>query len=288
MRESASDYVEVRGIRYHCRTWGEPGRPILFMLHGFQDVSASWQFTADALARDWYVVAPDWRGYGLSEWSGQDTYWYADLIADLDGLLAHYEPAQPARIVAHSLGGSTASLYAGICPERIEKLLNVEGFGGPHNEADEAPKRYARWLDQLNQDVRQRPYMDFEEFAHRMMAENRHLTEERARFLVEHWGYQDDEGLIWRRADPAHMRARPSMWRVDEAIACWREISAPVLWVEGRESRGINSLRGKPFGYEERLAAFQTLVDVQVVEDAGHNVHHDQPEQLAEIIEAFF
>ena len=91
MRESDSVFIPVRGLNYHCRTWGDPANPRLFLLHGFQDVSASWQFTADALTRDWYVVAPDWRGYGLSDPSGQDTYWYPDLVADLDVILDHFE-----------------------------------------------------------------------------------------------------------------------------------------------------------------------------------------------------
>ena len=68
MRESQSRFIDVRGLKVHCRIWGDEGAPKVFLLHGFQDVSASWQFTVDALQRDWQVIAPDWRGYGLSEW----------------------------------------------------------------------------------------------------------------------------------------------------------------------------------------------------------------------------
>ena len=99
MQESNSVYIPVRGLNYHCRTWGNEASPRLFLLHGFQDVSASWQFTVDAFTRDWYVVAPDWRGYGLSDSSGQDTYWFPDLVADLDAILDHFEPDMPARLV---------------------------------------------------------------------------------------------------------------------------------------------------------------------------------------------
>ena len=87
MKESQSEFLEVRGLKYHCRTWGDRKSPLLVMLHGFQDVSASWQFTVDALRRDWFVVAPDWRGYGLTQWSGSDSYWFGDYLGDLEFLL---------------------------------------------------------------------------------------------------------------------------------------------------------------------------------------------------------
>ncbi len=287
MKASQSQYVPVRGLQYHCRTWGDPGAPRLFFLHGFQDLSASWQFTVDALQRDWYVVAPDWRGYGLTSSGGADTFWFPDLVADLDVILDHFEPELPARLVAHSMGGNTASIYAGAIPQRIAKFVNVEGLGAGITPVEEAPRRYARWLQQLARVPRQRPYMDMRDFAERMMSENPRLTPERAMFLVEHLGEVDSDGTVNRRAEPPHMYVKPNMFRVDEAMACWRRIEAPVLWIEGAESRFVNTMRGEPDGYEDRLSAFQTLSDVVRVEGAGHNVHHDQPEELARLIENF-
>src|SRR4051812_26809035 len=142
MKESQSQYVDIRGLKYHVRSWGPEGNPKLFMLHGFQDVSASWQFTVDALQNDWHVIAPDWRGYGLTEWSGQDTYWMPDLVADLDALLDEFEPDQPAAIVAHSMGANTAALYSGAVPKRVRKFVNVEGLGGAPSRPEDAPRRF--------------------------------------------------------------------------------------------------------------------------------------------------
>ena len=287
MKASESITLKVRGLNYHCRTWGREGAPKLFMLHGFQDVSASWQFTVDAFSNDWHVIAPDWRGYGLTEWAGQDTYWFPDFVADLDVILDHFEAQLPAALVAHSMGGSIASVYAGAMPQRIRKLVSVEGFGGPPAMAEDAPRRYAKWLRQIARGEEQRPYADFADFAERMRAENPRLTAERAAFLVQHWGREEADGTVVRRADPAHKVVRPTPSRHDEAMACWRQISAPVLFVEGANSRAVTMLRSKPEEYQTRLAAFQTLVDVARVDDAGHNIHHDQPEALAKIIEAF-
>ena len=287
MKESQSKYLDVRGLKYHCRTWGDEGAPKLFMLHGFQDLSASWQFTVDALRRDWQVIAPDWRGYGLSEWSKAGCYWSMDLLADLDAILDAFEPDLPARMVAHSMGANAAALYSGAKPRRVHKLVYVEGFGGPPSRAEDTPRRIAKWMQQLVRGEQQRPYDSFEDFAGRMMAENPHLTEERASFLVQHWGRQEPDGTVVRRADPAHKFMPPLTLGFEESRACWSQIAAPVLWVEGAESSAaVNAARDRE-RYESRLSAFQNLAGVERVKGAGHNIHHDQPEALAALIEGF-
>ena len=287
MRENNSVYVDIRGLNYHCRTWGSSTCPTLFFLHGYQDVSASWQFTVDALHQDWYIVAPDWRGCGLSAWSGTGAYWLPDLVADLDALLDHFEPETPATLVGHSMGANVAAIYAGALPGRIHQFVNIEGIGGPPTLPDEAPQRYARWLQQLARDERQRLYDNFADFADRMMAENPFLLRERAQFLVHHWGEETPDGTVVRRADPAQALIRPMSMGVEEMLACWRRIIAPVLWIEGEHSRAIANLLGQPQGYEERLMALQTLRQVERIKGAGHNIHHDQPERLAQTLEAF-
>ena len=82
MKQSLSQFHDIRGLRYHVRTWGSPGAPRLFLLHGWMDVSASFQFLVDGFRREWHVIAPDWRGFGLSGSDGHG-YWFADYYADL-------------------------------------------------------------------------------------------------------------------------------------------------------------------------------------------------------------
>jgi pimeloyl-ACP methyl ester carboxylesterase len=286
MKPSRSDFVAVRGLEYHCRIWGDAGAPQLFLLHGFQDVSASWQFMVDALQGDWHVIAPDWRGYGLTSWSGADSYWFPDYMADLDFLLDHYSPELPVILVGHSMGGNVAGIYSGVRPERVKKLVNIEGFGIGGRRQDPAPRRYGKWLDQLSEEPRQRVYGSFDEFAARLAAENRRLPPERARFLAEHWGREDDDAGIVRRADPAHVRINPSPTTVEDLLACWREVTAPVLWIEGGQSGLIARISTNPADYEERRAAIEDLT-IERIEDAGHNIHHEQPEALAAVIEKF-
>lgn len=121
MKASRSEFLAVRGRRYHLRIWGEDDAPTLVVLHGWGDVSASFQFVVDELPGNWRVVAPDWRGFGLTQWN-DGPYWFPDYLADLDALLEHYSPNEPARIVGHSMGAIVASLYAGVRPERIARL----------------------------------------------------------------------------------------------------------------------------------------------------------------------
>src|SRR5438105_3636134 len=111
MKKSESMFLEIRGLRYHVRRWPREGAPKIFLLHGWMDVSASFQFLADALRGEWDLYAPDWRGYGLTQWEKSDSYWFPDYIADLEQLLDQLALG-PANLVGHSLGGNVASMYA--------------------------------------------------------------------------------------------------------------------------------------------------------------------------------
>ena len=286
MMASRSETVPIRGVDYHLRRWGPGHAPPLVLLHGSQDVSASWQFVVDALERDWQVVAPDWRGHGLSGRSGADTYWFPDYVADLDALLEQVTPDAPARLVGHSMGAQVAALYAGVRPDRVARLVNVDGFGPPGGRHDPAPRRYAKWLAQLGDETAQRPYESFDEFALRMRSENPRLDEARARFLAEQWGELAPDGTVVRRADPALKRTSPLALPQDEVIDCWRQTRAAVLWVDGAQSGLWARLAADPQAFEARAGAYADL-RIEHVEDAGHNVHHDQPERLSRLIEAF-
>jgi pimeloyl-ACP methyl ester carboxylesterase len=286
MKPSESIFADVRGLRYHLRCWGDAQSPKLFLLHGWMDVSASFQFLVDALRGPWRVIAPDWRGYGRSQWSGADSYWFPDYLGDLDGLLRQLSPAEPATLVGHSMGGNVACLYAGVRADRVAKLVNLEGFGLRGNDASQAPGRYAEWLDDLAGPPQFRDYASFEALASRLQQGNPRLQRGRALFLAEHWGAATPDGRVALRSDPAHKRVNPVLYRIEEAEACWRRVTAPMLWVEGADSQSLKWLRLERAAYEARKRCFGTLV-ARTIPDAGHMLHHDQPERLASAIEEF-
>jgi len=287
IKPSESIFVSIRGLRYHCRCWGGADSPRLFMLHGWMDVSASYQFLVDALEDDWRVIAPDWRGYGLTDRGRSDCYWFPDYLADLDALLGHFEPGRAATLVGHSMGGNVACLYAGARPERVGALVNLEGFGLSESDPARAPERFAKWLHELARVHGFRDYASFADLAARMQAANPRLTLERAAFLAHHWGATPEDGTGVRlRADPAHKIVNPVLYRLAEAEACWRNVRARVLWVEGGQSDTPRRLGLSDADLAARRACFANLA-YRTLPDAGHMVHHDQPAALARLVEEF-
>jgi pimeloyl-ACP methyl ester carboxylesterase len=286
LKKSESLYIDVRGLRYHVRRWPCERANKLFLLHGWMDVSASFQFLADALRGEWDVYAPDWRGYGLSQWGKSDSYWFPDYIADLDRMLEQFDAQNPVNLVGHSLGGNVASMYAGIRPQRVAKLVNLEGFGMAPTRSEQAPRRYARWLDELHAPPRLRPYKDFGELSERLRKDNPRLTLERAEFLARHWGRDAGREGVLLRGDPAHKIVNPVLYRYEEVRACWQQVSAPVLWVDASESDTLKRIGLSDSQHAERRAAFPNLKHV-TVEGAGHMLHHDRPEEVARLIEEF-
>jgi pimeloyl-ACP methyl ester carboxylesterase len=286
MEQSSSQFIKVRGLDYHCRVWGRERAPRIFCLHGWMDVSASFQFMVDALfetsTRDWQVIAPDWRGFGLTGWNNAESYWFPDYLADLERILDHFQPEAPVNLVGHSMGGNIASLYSGVRPARVARLVNLEGFGMQAMAPALAPGRYARWLDELKQGERLRDYDSFNALAARLRDSNPRLSAERALFLARHWG-RELNGRVVLRADPRHKLLNPILYRLEEARACWQQVTAPVLWVTGAQSK---IMRFDEAEHAARKACFKNLT-AHVIADAGHMLHHDQPEELARVIETF-
>jgi pimeloyl-ACP methyl ester carboxylesterase len=289
MKPFRSEFLDLRGLRYHLRHWGSDDAPKIFMLHGWMDVSASFQFVVDALAREWHVIAPDWRGFGLSECNGTDTYWFADYIGDLDGILDHCAPGEQVDLLGHSMGGNIACMYAGIRPARIRRLINLEGFGLLATRPEQAPARYAKWLDELRTKPRMRPYGSRQEVAARLQKTNPRLTDERADFLAGEWAHPNAEGEWEILGDPIHKLTSPILYRLEEVLSCWQAISAPVLWVEADDTDAWRWMGTKDSAREEidrRIKSIPRVTTATIV-NAGHMLHHDQPEALAVLIEHF-
>lgn len=295
-RAARSLFVTVRGLRYHLLAWGDaslvtPERPPLVLLHGWMDVAASFQFMVDALEAERYVIAADWRGFGQSDPSGSDGYWFPDYLGDLDALLDHPElglAGQSVDLLGHSMGGNVVMLYAGVRPERIRRLISLEGFGMPATVPEQAPKRYRQWLDELKQPARLKPYDSLADVAARLRKTNPLLPEDKAAWLAPHWSRRGDDGQWQILGDAAHKRVNPLLYRVEEVLACWRQIAAPLLWVEGDRTEmekwwGHRYPRSE---FDARLGAVPK-VERHVLSPAGHMLHHDQPEALARRLESF-
>jgi pimeloyl-ACP methyl ester carboxylesterase len=290
---SASQSIPIRGLSYHVRTWGNPGAPKLFMLHGWMDVGASFQFLVDALVRDWFVVAPDWRGFGRSEWC-QDGYWFVDYLADLDALLDQFSPNEAARVIGHSLGGNVVCLFAGLRPERISHAISLDGFGIPAEGPELAPDKIAKWLDALRDPPSFAPYPGIAAVADRLQKNNARLPRDKAEFLAAHWAEVLPDGGARLLSDPRHKLPFPHVYRMEEVLAVWRRVRSPVLWIGAEDSFVLKWLAGvknasksdAETALRPRMTAFSDLTLITIA-DAGHMLHHDQPAAVAAAIEAF-
>uniref|UniRef100_UPI0035B3CA7E alpha/beta fold hydrolase n=1 Tax=Hylemonella sp. TaxID=2066020 RepID=UPI0035B3CA7E len=297
-RSAQSEFAPVRNLKYHVLRWGAAGSdlPPLVLMHGWMDVAASYQFVVDAFSPAFYagrtILAADWRGFGLTECPGHDNYWFPDYLADLDFLLDHYVGNRPIDLVGHSMGGNVVMLYAGVRPQRIRRLVNLEGFGMPATRSDKAPKRYAQWMDELKSlhrgELALKNYADADGVARRLMKTNPRLPEDKARWLARQWARPNAQGQWEILGDAAHKIVNAQLYRVDEVLAAFAAITAPVLSVEASDNQMEQWWQGKYTlaEFHERLKSVPQLQQAKI-ENAGHMLHHDQPEQLAALIENF-
>lgn len=300
-RPSRSDSLTLRHLRHHVRSWGAQDaastQPLLVLAHGWMDVGASYQFVVDAFAPEFLqgrrLIAPDWRGFGHSRPATPvDHYQFVDYLADLDALLEHYAPGQAVDLVGHSMGGNIAMLYAAARPARIRRLVNLEGFGLAATQPAEAPGRYAQWLDETRalasgaMDLK--GYDSLAHVAQRLRKTNHRLDEDKALWLAQHWAAPQPDGRWHILGDAAHKVVSPHLFRADEMLALYAAITAPTLVVEASDDSLAKWSQGR-YTLEEFHARLTHVRDCRTarIEDAGHMLHHDQPEAVARLIEAF-
>ena len=205
-------------------------------------------------------------------------------LADLEGILDHYSESA-ATLVGHSMGGHIASLYAGVRPSRVRRVVSLEGFGLPRVDASIAPDRLGQWLDEISKGVRETLYDSSERLARMLQHRNPRLTDERAAFIAKSWTSPVSEGGVMLRFDPWHRLVNPVLYRREEAEACWRRIVAPTLVLLAGESEYRKRL-GTHDGSEE-LERFKTCFAHLEVHDfpaLGHMMHHADPVGVAAVL----
>ncbi len=293
-KPSRSEFVSIRHLRYHVRQWGTPSadKTPIVMVHGWMDVAASFQFVIDALKDDHWIIAPDWRGFGLTETPDVDHFFFPDYLADLDQLLDHYVGERKIHLIGHSMGGHVATLFAGVRPERVQTLINLEGFGLPATRPAQAPSRLAQWMDELKAlqrgEMDLKPYPNAEAVAQRLIKTNPRLSPDKAQWLAQHWARANAQGE-WRiLGHAAHKVVNANLFKTDETQAIYQRITAPMLCVVA-DSDSISQWWKDTFSLDEfkqRIAVVPQLTHA-VIQEAGHMLHHDQPEALARLIEEF-
>lgn len=279
--------IDVRGLRHRLTWWGERTSDPIVLLHGFLDTGATWQFLVDCLPGEWTFVAPDWRGFGDSEWQ-PGGYWFPDYLADLEVLLDSLTPRSLARVIGHSMGANVAKMYGGIRPERLRWLVNLEGLGLARTRPDEAPERYAKWLDEIREPFREGRYASVEELASILRMRNPRLNRLTSEFLAKAWSRvvtTDTGSEVRLRFDPRHRHVNPILYRREEAQSCWARLEAPMLLVLGEQS-DIRRRQLAAIEAEDWHALFKRMRMV-TIPDTGHMMHHEDPAAVAKHVVAF-
>src|SRR5438093_3551650 len=282
--EPISQYYYSHRLKLHCWDWGDNGKPNLSLVHGSRDHARSWDRIAQAFCRDFRVVAPDLRGHGDSGWAPGAIYSIPEFVLDLSAL-ADILGRPPVNLVGHSLGGAIVLVYAGIYPERVVRLVSIEGFGPPPEKLvpRPAPERLRKWIENIRQfETRAtRRYPNLQAAVARMKEANPYLTDEMARHLTLFGSNWNPDGtLIWKFDN--YVRAiSPYGFNMEDAQELWRQIFCPPLlcrgldgWTDDPEKEG-----------NIRAIARYKLINVP---KAGHWVHHDRPDLFIEETRRFF
>ena len=273
-------------LRLHYVDWGNEGAPPLLLVHGGRDHCRNWDWVAEALRKDYHIIAPDLRGHGDSQWMVGGTYDPMDFVYDIAQLI-HQKGLAPLRIIAHSFGGNLCLRYAGLYPENVSKLIAIEGLGpSPKMLAERAKtprdERLRKWVEEIRGLSSRLPrrYASIEEAFKRMQGENPHLSPERARHLTVHGVSQNEDGTYSWKFDNYVRAFSPNGFSPKEAEQLWGRITCPTLLVRGTESWASDPEK------DGRAAHFQNAKVVNV-EGAGHWVHHDRLEEFLGLAEDF-
>jgi pimeloyl-ACP methyl ester carboxylesterase len=274
-------------LKLHLADWGNPSAPPLILVHGQRDHCRNWDSVAERLRDRFHVMAVDLRGHGESDWSPDGHYDQEAYLFDFAELIRHVSDGGRPNIIGHSLGGNIALRFAGIYPDKIERLICIEGLGRmPKLEAElesqPIDERIRAWIDSQRALGKRRPrqHESVEAAVEHMRKANPHLSAAQARHLTEHGLRQNREGGFSWKFDPRVRAVSPADLATKDIHILWSRISCPTLLAYGRESWASNPAE------DGRLAHFRNARLV-MFDDAGHWVHHDRLDRFLEEAEAF-
>jgi pimeloyl-ACP methyl ester carboxylesterase len=281
MNETAKTLC-VTGLRHHVLEWPAPSEsPPVVLVHGWMDSAASFRDVARSLqARGRRVVAPDLRGYGDTEHiPDTSTYYFADFVRDLHEVLDALG-VDRLDLVGHSMGGSVCTFFAGAFPERVRRLVNIEGLGPDVPDPLEGLARTRAWIAAARTPRRAPRGMAMVDVVTALVRNHPRVPREVLERVAPGFVRAGDDGLLRWKADPRHRELGPIPFNRENLLVHLRAITAPKLFVDGGPSGW------HPKDEAERLAALAPARRV-TLEDAGHMMHWTRPGDLADAIGAF-
>ena len=274
-------------LRLHYVDWGNPDGPPMLLIHGGRDHCRNWDWVAEHFAKDYHIIAPDLRGHGDSQWEASGNYTQISYVYDIAQLLQQ-KNMHEVTVIGHSLGGAIALMYTALFPERVKKLVAIEGMGpSPSLAAKQAEisinDRVRSWVDDMRKLSGRLPrrYDTLDDAFKRMRDENPHLSEEQARHLTLHGANQNEDGTYSWKFDNYVRVFSMSGLPNEEVKKMYGEISCPTLLMRGEESWASDPVA------DGRTQCFNCPIEYQSFANAGHWVHHDQLDGFVDRVSEF-
>ena len=274
-------------LRLHYVDWGNPDGPPMLLIHGGRDHCRNWDWVAEYFAKDYHIIAPDLRGHGDSQCEASGNYTQISYVYDIAQLLQQ-KNMHDVTVIGHSLGGAIALMYTALFPERVKKLVAIEGMGpSPSLAAKQAEisinDRVRSWVDDMRKLSGRLPrrYDTLDDAFKRMRDENPHLSEEQARHLTLHGANQNEDGTYSWKFDNYVRVFSMSGLPNEEVKKMYGEISCPTLLMRGEESWASDPVA------DGRTQCFNCPIEYQSFANAGHWVHHDQLDGFVDRVSEF-
>ena len=276
-KQPTSRFFKSSSLNLHYLDWGNEQSPLLILVHGMHDHARSWDWIARGLCDQWHVVAVDLRGHGDSDWSPEGAYHTAYYLEDFVRLTEALGE-EKFSIIAHSLGGNPSARFAGLYPERVNKLVLVDGMGPTRPALETWDKqgnlnRSRDWLEKRQAAYLKEPrrFDSVNNAVQRMMQVHKNLSSEQAQHLTVYglrqhgiqygWKYDPRAGLFHPEDFAIHLREY------------WKEITADALLCWGPKSWTTNPAED---GNAKNFKSATTMTFAE----SGHWIHHDQTDEF--------
>jgi pimeloyl-ACP methyl ester carboxylesterase len=277
LSDERTQFIRVNGLRLLCRHWGEPSAPAVVLLHGLRGFSGTWRRLAASLASEYHLIALDQRGRGDSDWDARHDYYTDAYLSDLEGVVDDLGLRRFA-LLGHSMGGTTAYVYASRHPERLAALIiediapgsSIGGRGAERIVAEMAalPSSFGTWAEARGYWRALRPGIS-EEALEQRLAENLRET--------------PDGKIAWRydALGIRETRMNPDPHRIVDLWPVVGGLDVPTMVIRGERSDFC------PAETVDEMCRRNARITQVTVPNASHYVHDDAPTRFAEHVQGF-
>ena len=265
--------VPVNGMNFHYLEWGQPGKPLVVMLHGGSQQAHSWDFVSLPLSEDCHIIAMDQRGHGDSDWATDGDYTIEAHQQDIDGFVAALG-LSGFHLIGHSMGGRNSYVWASRNSDKLRSLVIVDTGPVAQSRGRNRIQNFRELPDELD---------SFEEFADRVQEYTGRTREQTLGALKYSIRERADGKWTWKydRLLRTPGRQGPA-WSQDQLWEAVAKITCPTLVVRGGNS---------DIFADQTMREMQQVIpncEIVTVPDAGHLVAGDNPVDFLAALRSFY